>query len=155
MKTILDSGRGVGTRPWVVTRTNMVTERHNMARWCLRILPDPQARVQSIQLLVFQSASAVYNRAECNHSLRMTTFAARLGALPLTWAPGQVRRIRRPLGISIVGGLIVSPMNHTASTYTLSDTRHGSRNGTLRRLRPNCRSGPERTEIFRLPESVL
>ena len=38
----------------------------------------------------------------------MTTAAAMLGALPLALGRGVGAEIRRPLGIAIVGGLIVS-----------------------------------------------
>jgi multidrug efflux pump subunit AcrB len=38
----------------------------------------------------------------------MTTMAALLGALPLALGSGVGSEIRRPLGIAIVGGLIVS-----------------------------------------------
>jgi multidrug efflux pump len=38
----------------------------------------------------------------------MTTFAAILGALPLALMTGEGADMRRPLGISIVGGLVVS-----------------------------------------------
>jgi multidrug efflux pump len=40
----------------------------------------------------------------------MTTLAALLGALPLALGTGTGSELRRPLGISIVGGLIVSQM---------------------------------------------
>ena len=40
----------------------------------------------------------------------MTTMAALLGALPLALARGVGSELRRPLGIAIVGGLIVSQM---------------------------------------------
>jgi multidrug efflux pump len=40
----------------------------------------------------------------------MTTLAALLGALPLALATGVGAELRRPLGISIVGGLIVSQL---------------------------------------------
>jgi predicted RND superfamily exporter protein len=39
----------------------------------------------------------------------MTTMAAMFGALPLAVGFGEGAELRRPLGISIVGGLIVSP----------------------------------------------
>ncbi len=42
--------------------------------------------------------------------ITMTTFAALLGALPLALGTGTGSEIRRPLGIAIVGGLIVSQM---------------------------------------------
>jgi Cu/Ag efflux pump CusA len=38
----------------------------------------------------------------------MTTMAALLGGLPLALAAGTGSELRRPLGISIVGGLMVS-----------------------------------------------
>jgi len=38
----------------------------------------------------------------------MTTMAALLGALPLALGTGTGSELRRPLGISIIGGLIVS-----------------------------------------------
>jgi multidrug efflux pump len=40
--------------------------------------------------------------------IMMTTFAALLGAVPLALDTGEGAELRRPLGISIVGGLIVS-----------------------------------------------
>ncbi len=40
----------------------------------------------------------------------MTTFAAMLGALPLALSFGEGGEMRRPLGVSIIGGLIVSQM---------------------------------------------
>jgi multidrug efflux pump len=42
--------------------------------------------------------------------IMMTTMAALLGALPLALGLGEGAELRRPLGISIVGGLIVSQM---------------------------------------------
>ncbi len=38
----------------------------------------------------------------------MTTMAALLGAVPLAFAAGPGAELRRPLGITIIGGLIVS-----------------------------------------------
>jgi multidrug efflux pump len=40
----------------------------------------------------------------------MTTMAALLGALPLAVGAGNGGELRQPLGIAIVGGLIVSQM---------------------------------------------
>jgi len=40
----------------------------------------------------------------------MTTMAAMLGALPLAIGGGTGSELRRPLGITIIGGLIVSQM---------------------------------------------
>ncbi len=57
----------------------------------------------------------------------MTTMAALLGALPLALAEGPGSEIRRPLGITIVGGLIVSQMLTLYTTpviYLLLDRLH-------------------------------
>jgi multidrug efflux pump len=40
----------------------------------------------------------------------MTTMAALLGALPLALGRGVGSEIRRPLGIAIVGGLVISQL---------------------------------------------
>jgi multidrug efflux pump len=40
----------------------------------------------------------------------MTTMAALLGALPLAFESGTGSELRNPLGISIVGGLILSQL---------------------------------------------
>ncbi len=40
--------------------------------------------------------------------IMMTTFAAMLGALPLAIGWGEGAELRRPLGIAIIGGLLVS-----------------------------------------------
>ncbi|HEX3375701.1 MAG TPA: efflux RND transporter permease subunit, partial [Candidatus Acidoferrales bacterium] len=42
--------------------------------------------------------------------IMMTTMAALFGGLPLALANGTGAELRRPLGISIVGGLMVSQM---------------------------------------------
>jgi len=42
--------------------------------------------------------------------IMMTTMAAMLGAVPLAIGFGEGAELRRPLGISIVGGLIVSQL---------------------------------------------
>jgi multidrug efflux pump len=42
--------------------------------------------------------------------IMMTTMAALFGALPLAFGSGTGSELRRPLGITIVGGLIVSQM---------------------------------------------
>jgi multidrug efflux pump len=40
--------------------------------------------------------------------IMMTTFAAILGSLPLALITGEGSELRQPLGLSIVGGLVVS-----------------------------------------------
>jgi multidrug efflux pump len=42
--------------------------------------------------------------------IMMTTFAAMLGALPLAIGLGQGASLRQPLGLTIIGGLLVSQM---------------------------------------------
>jgi multidrug efflux pump subunit AcrB len=42
--------------------------------------------------------------------IMMTTMAALLGALPLALGSGTGSELRRPLGISIVGGLLISQL---------------------------------------------
>jgi multidrug efflux pump len=42
--------------------------------------------------------------------IMMTTLAALLGALPLALGGGEGSELRRPLGISIVGGLMLSQL---------------------------------------------
>ena len=40
--------------------------------------------------------------------IMMTTLAAMLGAVPLAFAVGTGHHLRQPLGVSVIGGLIVS-----------------------------------------------
>jgi multidrug efflux pump subunit AcrB len=57
------------------------------------------------------SADAIYEACVMRfRPIMMTTMAALLGALPLALGTGAGSELRRPLGIAIVGGLIVSQM---------------------------------------------
>src|SRR5581483_4960125 len=57
------------------------------------------------------SRDAIYEACKLRfRPITMTTFAAMLGALPLAIGTGMGSELRRPLGIAIVGGLIVSQM---------------------------------------------
>jgi multidrug efflux pump len=58
---------------------------------------SPEAAIRKASLLRFRP-------------ILMTTLAAMLGALPMTLNSGTGAELRRPLGITIVGGLIVSQM---------------------------------------------
>src|SRR4029079_14841208 len=59
--------------------------------------------------------------------IMMTTLAAMLGALPLIIATGPGSELRRPLGMTIVGGLLVSQaltLYTTPVIYLLLDRLH-------------------------------
>jgi multidrug efflux pump len=73
----------------------------------------------------------------------MTTLAAMLGALPLVIASGPGSELRRPLGITIIGGLLVSQVLTLYTTpviYLLLDKLHRRLGGAVpsfvRRRRP-------------------
>jgi multidrug efflux pump subunit AcrB len=73
----------------------------------------------------------------------MTTMAAMLGALPLVIASGPGSELRRPLGITIIGGLLVSQILTLYTTpviYLLLDKLHrrlGGRSSTFIRRGPD------------------
>jgi multidrug efflux pump len=84
--------------------------------------------------------------------IMMTTMAAMLGALPLAFGRGDGAEIRQPLGIAIVGGLIVSQMLTLYTTpviylYLESFGNWGRRAGSAwrTRVRPGRRPAPEGT----------
>jgi multidrug efflux pump len=57
------------------------------------------------------SREAIYRASVLRfRPIMMTTLAAMLGAVPLAIGFGEGSELRRPLGISIVGGLLVSQM---------------------------------------------
>ena len=58
----------------------------------------------------------MYNYRVQTRPIMMTTFAALFGALPLAIGMGIGSELRRPLGIAIVGGLIVSQILSLYST---------------------------------------
>jgi multidrug efflux pump subunit AcrB len=69
----------------------------------------------------------------------MTTMAAMLGALPLALGTGTGSELRRPLGISIIGGLIVSQLLTLYSTpvvYLYFDRLKNWRHGRSRAQSP-------------------
>jgi multidrug efflux pump len=74
---------------------------------------------------------AIYQAAMLRfRPIMMTTFAAILGALPLVIASGEGSELRRPLGITIIGGLIVSQVLTLLTTpvvYLYMDRWRGRR----------------------------
>jgi len=78
----------------------------------------------------------------------MTTMAALLGALPLALGSGVGSELRRPLGITIVGGLILSQMLTLFTTpvvYIYMD-RLQSFIQTLRRHGASATPAPAQTD---------
>jgi len=70
--------------------------------------------------------------------IMMTTMAAILGAVPLAVGFGAGGELRRPLGISIVGGLIVSQMLTVFTTPVVYLYVHRLRTWVLRLRRPRA-----------------
>ncbi|HEY3581372.1 MAG TPA: efflux RND transporter permease subunit, partial [Pyrinomonadaceae bacterium] len=74
----------------------------------------------------------------------MTTMAAVLGALPLALGTGTGSELRRPLGISIIGGLIVSQMLTLFTTPVVYLYLDRLRNVGVRKWVTNLRLRPSR-----------
>ncbi|HKV04897.1 MAG TPA: multidrug efflux RND transporter permease subunit [Candidatus Acidoferrales bacterium] len=91
--------------------------------------------------------------------IMMTTMAAMLGALPLALGTGTGSELRRPLGISIVGGLIVSQMLTLFTTPVVYLYMDRLRLGLARRReRPAPRRSDRSAPDFRpssLPDSRM
>ncbi|QGY01366.1 nodulation protein [Methylobacterium mesophilicum SR1.6/6] len=73
--------------------------------------------------------------------IMMTTLAAMLGAVPLILANGEGAELRRPLGIAIVGGLIVSQILTLYTTPVVYLTLDRLRHRVLDRRRRTGRGG--------------
>jgi multidrug efflux pump len=74
--------------------------------------------------------------------IMMTTLAAMLGALPLALGTGDGSELRRPLGISIVGGLLFSQLLTLYTTPVVYLYLDRFRLWCLRRFRRRVRSVP-------------
>jgi hydrophobe/amphiphile efflux-1 (HAE1) family protein len=84
----------------------------------------------------------------CHHRFRpilMTTLSALLGALPLLVAAGTGAELRRPLGMTIIGGLAVSQILTLYTTpviYLMLDRLHRRLSGALPRRRAGLSQVP-------------
>jgi multidrug efflux pump subunit AcrB len=75
----------------------------------------------------------------------MTTMAALLGAVPLAFGTGVGSELRRPLGITIIGGLIVSQLLTLFTTpvvYLSLASAHVNKGGFLEDSHDSPRSQP-------------
>jgi multidrug efflux pump len=81
--------------------------------------------------------------------IMMTTMAALFGALPLAISGGTGSELRQPLGVAIVGGLIVSQVLTLYTTpviylaFASLRTRFGRRSKSLGPAAPSSLSGAE------------
>jgi multidrug efflux pump subunit AcrB len=85
--------------------------------------------------------------------IMMTTMAALLGGLPLAVGAGTGSELRRPLGISIVGGLLVSQVLTLYTTpviYLFMDRNHRRIKALLPRA-PRVAAEPEGSDLARTP----
>ena len=87
--------------------------------------------------------------------IMMTTMAALLGGLPLALGTGTGSELRRPLGISIVGGLIVSQMLTLFTTPVVYLYMDRLRHYLARRERAVSTKGAQRLRPSSLPGPSL
>jgi multidrug efflux pump len=86
----------------------------------------------------------------------MTTMAALLGGVPLALGSGPGSELRRPLGITIIGGLIVSQvmtMFTTPVVYLFFDRLRARVQRTFSRIGFGQETPGERAEALAAPPS--
>jgi hypothetical protein len=92
---------------------------------------DRGNQVALVDELAFLDSQALELAVDPECVSLMTTMAALLGGLPVAPAGGVASELRRPLGIAIVGGLIVSGRGGSPHrkrlTYRSINTRSASR----------------------------
>jgi multidrug efflux pump len=88
------------------------------------------ARTPGTQAVHTSAGAAIYRAANLRlRPILMTTFAAIFGAVPLALGSGDGAELRRPLGIAIVGGLVLSQLLTLYTTpvvFVLMDRLSGS-----------------------------
>ena len=91
------------------------------------------------------AGAAIFRAANLRlRPILMTTFAAIFGAVPLALGTGDGAELRQPLGIAIVGGLILSQLLTLYTTpvvFVLMDRLRWDRL-RMRRLRPGAATRP-------------
>jgi multidrug efflux pump len=96
------------------------------------------------------SYDAIYQACRLRfRPIMMTTSAAILGAVPLALSFGNGSEIRRPLGIAIMGGLIISQLLTIYTTpvvYLYLDSLAQWATRSRRRLLPRWFGGPAPAE---------
>ena len=87
--------------------------------------------------------------------ITMTTLAALLGALPLVLTQGAGSELRVPLGVTIIGGLVVSQVLTLYTTPVIYLAMDGLKRRFVRRAAPDAHEAPPRSTVERLARPRL